>query len=269
MRASRAFIRPGMIGGNRRELSPETLGRNILRARIKGAFFDRPKVRRMIGEMNARVLSMLGKDIKEAAKAGIGRGKGRVTKAAQRRTGAGRVVEFVGGLYQDITTLSSGEPRPGGQPARSWAPKRWLYNDIINVYDSAKGTAVIGTLKSAPWLAQLHQFGGVITENAWRRGVGAARNAYLRRQSRVAGRDSSGRFTRGSGGPQANQYQYGLLRWHPAKSTPFRYSRKWERTSMTRTATYPARPYMQGSARVDKAVEKANERWRNQLRKAA
>jgi len=269
MRASRAFIRPGMIGGNRRELSPETLARNILRARIKGNFFDRPKVRRMIGEMNARVLSMLGKDIKEAAKAGIGRGKGKVTKAAQRRTGAGRPVEFVGGLYQDITTLSSGEPRPAGQPARSWAPKRWLYNDIQNWYDSATKTAVIGTNKSAPWLAQLHQFGGVITENAWRRGVGAARNAYLRRQSRVAGRDSAGRFTRGSGGPQANQYQYGLLRWHPEKAGPFRYAKKWERTSMTRTARYPARPYMQGSARVDKAVEKANERWRNQLRKAA
>jgi len=268
MRASRAFIRPGMIGGNRRELSPETLGRNILRARIKGNFFDKPKVRRMIGEMNARVLSMLGKDIKEAAKAGIGRGKGKVTKAAQRRTGAGRPVEFVGGLYQDITTLSSGEPRPAGQPARSWAPKRWLYNDIQNFYDSATGTAVIGTNKSAPWLAQLHQFGGVITENAWRRGVGAARNAYLRQRGNGRqGRDEKGRYTRSL--PQANQYEYGLLRWHPAKSTPFRYSRKWERTTMTRTATYPARPYMQGSARVDKAVEKANERWRNQLRKAA
>jgi phage gpG-like protein len=257
-----------MIGGNRRELSPETLGRNILRARIKGSFFDRQKVFRMIGEMNERVLGLLGKNVQEAAKAGIGRGKGRVKKAAQRRTGAGRVVEFVGGLYQDITTLSSGEPRPGGQPARSWAPKRFLYNDIMYFYDSAKGTAVIGTLKSARWLAQLHQFGGVITENAWRSGVGRARNAYLRQRGNGRqGRDEKGRYTRAL--PQANQYQYGLLRWHPAKSGPFRYSRKWERTSMTRTATYPARPYMQGSARVDKAIEKANERWRNQLRKAA
>lgn len=269
MRISRAFIRPGMIGGNRREVSSETLARNMLRVQIKGNFFDTAKVRRLVGDMNVQALGRLGKNVQEAAKAGIGRGKGRVTGAAQRRTGAGRVVEFVGGLYQDITTLSSGEPRGAGQPIRSWAPKRFLYNDIMYFYDASKGTAVIGTLKTPRWLAQLHQFGGTIQEVAWRRGVGAARNAYLRQQSRVAGRDSAGRFTRGSGGPQANQYEYGVLRWQPVKAGPFRYSRKWERTTMVRSATYPARPYMEGSAKVTKAVDKANEAWRNRLRKSA
>ena len=268
MRLSRAFIRPGMIGGNRREVSPETLARNMLRVQIKGNFFDRAKVRRLVGDMNVQALGRLGRNVQEAAKAGIGRGKGRVTGAAQRRTGAGRVVEFVGGLYQDITTLSSGEPRGAGQPIRSWAPKRFLYHDIMYFYDASKGTAVIGTLKSARWLAQLHQFGGTIQEVAWRRGVGAARNAYLRKRGNGRqGRDERGRFT--SALPQANQYEYGLLRWQPVKAGPFRYSRKWERTTMVRSATYPARPYMQGSAKVMKAVDKANEAWRNRLRKSA
>jgi len=260
---SRAFIRPGMVGGNRRAMSADTLGRLKLRASIHGNFFDRKKVARMIGRMNVNALSMLGKDIKQAAKAGIGRGKGKVTQAARRRAGRGKPVEFVGGLYLDITAYGSGTPRPAGQPIRSWAPRKWFYNDIVNFYDPGRGTAVIGTYKTAPWMAQLHQFGGVVKETAWRIGVGAARTAYLRsRGNGRQGRDEKGRFTNAL--PQANQYKYGALRWQVNKAG-FRGSRNWERTTMTRMANYPARPYMQGSAKVDAAVRKANEKWKNIL----
>jgi hypothetical protein len=261
---SRAFIRPGMIGGNRREVSAATLGRLKLRVSIKGNFFDRPKVAKMIGKMNAKVLSNLGHNIKNAAKAGIGRGKGKITGAARRRAGRGNPVEFVGGLYLDITAYGSGTPRPAGQPIRSWAPRKWFYNDIMDFYDPARVTAVIGTLKTPPWMAQLHQMGGTVKETAWRLGVGAARNAYLRRQSGGNGRNSKGQFTKGSGGPQKNQYEYGALQWVTNKGG-FRYSRNWEKTTITRMARYPARPYMQGSKRVDEAVRKANQKWRNML----
>jgi hypothetical protein len=260
---SRAFIRPGMIGGNRREMSADTLGRLKLRASISGSFFDKPKVARLIGAMNAKVLSNLGHNIKNAAKAGIGRGKGKVSQAAKRRAGRGAPVEFVGGLYLDITAYGSGTPRPAGQPIRSWAPKKWFYNDIVDFYDPARGTAVIGTYKTKPWLTQLHQFGGVVKETAWRIGVGAARNAYLSsRGNGKQGRDEKGRYT--SSLPQANQYQYGALQWVTNKGG-FRYSRNWEKTRITRMARYPARPYMAGSKRVDEAVRKANEKWRNML----
>jgi len=264
---SRAFIRPGMIGGNRREMSADTLGRLKLRASIRGNFFDRPKVARMIGKMNAKVLSMLGKDIKQEAKAGIGRGGGKVSAASRKRLGRGKPIEFVGGLYLDITGYSSGEPRASGQPIKSWSPKRWFYYDIMNFYDPARVTAVIGTLKTKPWLAQLHQFGGTVKQTAWRIGVGAARNAYLRKQAgrSAAGRDASGRFTKGQSlGPQRNQYEYGGLQWVIDKAG-FRYSRNWEKTTISRMARYPARPYMAGSKRVDEAVRKANEKWRNML----
>ena len=262
---SRAFIRPGMIGGNRREMSDATLGRLKLRASLRGNFFDRPKVSRMIGTMNARVLSMLGKDIKQEAKAGIGRGGGKVSAASRKRLGRGKPVEFVGGLYLDITNYSSGEPRPAGQPIKSWAPKKWFYYDIINVIDPARMTAVIGTYKTRPWLAQLHQFGGTVRQTAWRIGVGAARNAYLRQQAGGGGRDSKGRYTKGSGGPQKNQYKYGALIWQIDKAGRFKNSRNWDRTTITRMARYPARPYMAGSRRVDLAIQKANKKWKDQL----
>ena len=261
---SRAFIRPGMVGGNRREVSADTFGRLKLRASIRGSFFDRPKVARMIGAMNVKVLSNLGLNIKNAAKAGIGRGKGKVSQAAKKRAGRGTPVEFAGGLYVDVTAYGSGTPRPAGQPIRSWAPKKWFYYDIMDFYDPARGTAVIGTYKTKPWMAQLHQFGGIVKETAWRIGVGAARNAYLRKQSGGGGRDSKGRFKKGSGGPQKNQYEYGALQWVTDKGG-FRFSRNWDKTSITRMARYPARPYMAGSKKVDAAVAKANEKWRNML----
>jgi len=261
---SRAFIRPGMVGGNRREMSAATVGRLKLRASIKGSFFDKPRVSRMIGKMNARALSLLGRDVRQAAQQGIGRGKGKISGAAKRRAGRGKPVEFAGGLYLDITAYGSGTPRPAGQPIMSWSPRRWFYKDIMYFYDPARVTAVIGTLKTKPWLTQLHQMGGVVKETAWRIGVGAARNAYLRKQSGGGGRDSKGRFKKGSGGPQRNQYEYGALQWVTNKGG-FRYSRNWEKTSITRMARYPARPFMEGSKRVDAAVEKANEKWRNML----
>jgi len=117
---SRAFIRPGMIGGNRREMSGDTLGRLKLRASIRGNFFDKPKVARLIGKMNAKVLSMLGKDIKQAAQAGIGRSPPKVTKSARARLGRGKPIEFVGGLYLDITGYSGGEPRSAASVAVAW-----------------------------------------------------------------------------------------------------------------------------------------------------
>lgn len=265
---SRAFIRPGMIGGNRREMSADTLGRLKLRASIRGNFFDKPKVARMIGRMNAKVLSNLGLNIKNAAKAGIGRGSGRISQAARNRQGRGRPVEFAGGLYLDITGYSSGTPRAAGQPIKSWAPRKFMYYDIVNFYDPARGTVVIGTYKTKPRLAQLHQFGGTVRQTAWRIGVGAARNAYLRMSlgRSGAGRNSRGQYTRGrSLGPQANQYRYGALIWNIDSMGRFRNSRNWERTTMTRMARYPARPFMAGSRKVDEAVRKANEKWRNML----
>ena len=264
MRVSRAFIRPGQIGGNRMEMSAGTQMRLRLQVQIRKGM-DWGRVAKAVGDMNARCLKYCGKIVKNAAKTGIGRGAGKISGAAKKRMGRGQPVLFVGGLYQDITAYGSGEPRSPGQPIKSWAPKRFIYNDIVNFYDPSSRSVVIGTYKTAPWLAQLHQFGGVVKETAWRINVGIARQAYLQRPG--AGRDSSGRYAKGSGWRGKTKYEYGALRWQVDKAGRFRNSRNWERTTMTRMAKYPARPYMQESVRVSEAVRKANEIWRNQLKK--
>jgi hypothetical protein len=129
-------------------------------------------------------------------------------------------------------------------------------------WDDAKKSVVIGALK-ADWLGRLHEFGGSLVLRAYRIGVGAARNAFLRQKGfRRQGRDQRGRFT-----TNVNQgkIQYGALIW---SNKPLRSGRNWEATSITKVARYPARPYMQGAAGVQKVVARIRERFRNTLRKA-
>jgi hypothetical protein len=262
MRASRAWIRPGQIGGNRRSRSAETDLRLSLNFRIKSSFFDRASVGRMLDATNQRCLIKAGLDIKEASKKGIGQKPPAKTKSGRRAVRAGAVVEFAGGLYEDLTMVNSGKPRSAGNPIKSWGPKRFTYQDIKDYFDTSRKTAVIGAAK-ATWLNQLHEFGGTLRLRAWRTGVRAARNAYLRRRGNGRqGRDERGRYTTAL--PQANQFRYGLLVWTNKKP---RHSRNWEATTIVKTARYPARPFMQGARLVQKAVAKANEKWRNALRK--
>lgn len=218
----------------------------------------------MIDDMTFRCLSKAGLDVKQAAKKGIGNAAPKQTKAGLRAVKAGAIVEFEGGLYKDLTMLSSGKPRPAGSPVKSWAPKRYLYYSVVD--HMSRGvfgpTAVVGTYRS-PWLARLHEFGGTLQLTAWRIGVNAARNAYLReRGDGYQGRDEKGRFTTVLA--RANQFKYGSILW---TNKPLRYGRNWERTSMTKAARYPARPFMQGAKGVQKAVARANEKFRNALRR--
>jgi phage gpG-like protein len=246
-----------------RPRSSETHAKLVLQARIKSQFFDRAKVRKALEKANYEALRKAGRDIQEASKRGIGQAAPRQTKAGRKAVKAGAIVEFVGGLYQDLTMLGSGKPRPAGKPIKSWAPKRFAYRDVMFFWDDAKKSVVIGALK-ADWLGRLHEFGGSLVLRAYRIGVGAARNAYLRRRGfRGQGRDERGRFT--TNVARGNQYKYGALIW---SNKPLKSKRNWEATSITKVARYPARPYMQGAAGVQKVVARIRERFRNTLRKA-
>lgn len=249
-----------------RPRSAETSARIALQAKLRGQFFDTAKVRKQLERANYQALKNAGYHIKQIAKQGVGQNAPAKTKSGAKAVKAGAIVEFAGGLYRDLTMMSSGKPRAPGKPIKSWAPKRFMYYSIIDVWDQSRKSVVIGTYK-AFWLARLHEFGGSLTLRAYRIGVGAARNALLRRDARKAlGRDSKGRYTKGkSVGPRANQYEYGALLW---SSRPLR-KRNWEATTITKVARYPARPYMQGAARVIAAVAKIREKFRNTLKKAA
>jgi hypothetical protein len=229
--------------------SAEFRGRLALRFKVRRGFFDVPAVRRTLGETTFRALSKAGNDVREATKRGIGQRAPKKTKKWKRKAGIGRLTEFHGGLYQDITPYGSGKPRPAGQPAKSWAPKRFLYRDIFDYYDRSSKSVVIGPEKAA-WLNQLHEFGGTLPLTAYRIGV---RAAYIARERRRKGR-AVPRLPNG-------EYNVGGLLW---TSRGFR-SRNWERTSLTRQVRYPARPYM-GSANVQKALAKLPQYFRDKVR---
>lgn len=247
-------IRPGQRGGNRRQASGETLGRRAIKARIKGQFFDRAKMRRLLERANYEALRKAGMDIRQASKKGIGQAAPKKTKAGDRAVKAGQLVEFAGGLYRDLTMLASGKPRPAGKPPKSWSPKRWLYNDIVYFWDQSRKSVVIGALK-ADWLARLHEFGGTVTLTAWRIGVSAARRAKL---ARDAGRPIP---NRANGDPDV-----GSILW---TQRGFRGSRNWDKTTITKSARYPRRPFMAGAAGVQKVLARIQQRFRDTIRRAA
>lgn len=234
---------------------------------VKGSFFNTAKVRRSMDEMTFRCLYNAGYAVKQAAKKGVGNKEPKIFKRDRAAMAKASVIEYDGGLYQDISRMSTGRPRAPGKPIKSWGPKRFMYYDIMDFMSRGMfgPTVVIGPYKAA-WLARLHEFGGTLGMTAYRLGEGAARNAWLRREARKeVGRDSKGRFTRGKNvGPQANQLRYGAIVWAARRPK----GKSWKPTNLFRIARYPARPFMQGAAGVQKAAAKANEKFRNALRKA-
>ena len=258
-----AFPKSAALGGQ--VIAESTQAKLRWQIKVKGQFFSNLKIKKMMDDMTYRSLYNAGYAVKQAAKKGIGNSPPKQTATGVRVVRAGQIVEFQGGLYRDLTMLGSGKPRPPGSPIKSWAPKRFMYYDIGDWLERGGTfgwTVVIGP-KKVQWLNRLHEFGGTLQLTAYRIGVGAARNAYLRREA-GRGRDSRGRFTRG-GGAQANQFEYGAIIWANKR---MRNSRNWERTTMTKSARYPARPFMQGAAGVQKAAAKANLKFRNMLRKS-
>jgi len=228
-----------------RKISSATVERRLGVIRVKTALFDMRALSRSIGRVNGKTLTIVGRDVQEAAKRGIG-------QVAPSRTGGKRrgfreddVQEITGGLYVDATQYGKGKPRQPGKPVKSWGPKRWMYRDIVAYMDSPRGTVVIGPYK-APWLNQLHEFGGSLMQTLYRQGVGTAYRAL--QQKRRTGKqplDSNGRPESGS-----------IIWSHRGVRSP----RHWEKTTITRSINVPARPFMQGAAGVQRAMAKAN-RW--------
>ncbi len=207
--------------------------------KIRRQIADLQRLSKSIGDVNNKTLSLCGRDIQEAAKRGVG-------QAAPKRRAAGSpvVVEINGGLYVDAT-YESGAPRKAGRPVKSWAPNRFLYRDIVYFLDASTGTVVVGPYK-APWLNQLHEFGGKVVQVAFLAGKKAAERAYSIR--RKTGRDWVG----GDGRPVRGRVTW--VRHGDSVPSGFAVS------STTRVASYPARPFIQGAAGVRKALAKAS-RW--------
>jgi phage gpG-like protein len=218
-------------------------------------------MRKRIEKGNYKAIHYAGANVWQAAKRGIGQAAPKQTAAGTKAVKAGAIIEFVGGLYRDLTMLNSGKPRAAGKPIKSWGPRRFFYNNVRTAWDNSRKSIVIGPAWAQD-IARLHQFGGTVTLTAWRIGVGAARQAYLDRQARSqnGGRDASGKFLKRQ--ETGRKYEYGAIIW---SQKGFKNSRNWDKTTITKSARYPARPYMRGAAGVERAITKIREAFRNTL----
>jgi hypothetical protein len=201
------------------------------------------QMRARIEKGNYKALKFAGRDVWQAVKRGIGQGDTKPTKAGQKAVKAGELIEFANGLYRDITMLGRGKPRSAGKPIKSWSPKRFYYNSILTFWDGGRKSVVIGPYRGAK-LANLHQFGGTLQLTAYRTG---ARDAYNAKQARDAGKPL-GRVP--------------LIIWSHKRP---RNARNWDKTTITKSARYPARPFMRGSAGVEKVIERIRLRFRDTL----
>ena len=207
--------------------------------KIQRQIADLQRLSKSIGDVNNKTLSLVGRDVYEAAKRGVGQ-----TAPKKKRAGRPVYVEIDGGLYRDLSA-ESGRPRAAGKQPKSWAPLRFLYRDIAYFLDASAGTVVVGPYRE-PWLNQLHEFGGSVQQTAWLVGRKAAAIAMSVR--RKTGKPWIG----SSGKPVA-----GTVIWSPRPAST---TAEFKRSSTSRTARYPSRPFIQGAASVQKALSRAN-RW--------
>jgi len=218
-------------------------------------------MRKRVEKGNYQALRFAARDVWQAAKRGIGQSAPKQTKAGNASVKSGEIVEFLNGLYRDLTMLSSGKARPAGKPIKSWSPKRFVYSSLFSYWDNSKKSVVIGPTKGHE-LARLHQFGGTLRLTAYRTGV---RAAYEANQEKLARGKNGGR---GPGGkflpkePLNRKHQYGAIIWSHKQP---RNTRNWDRTTITKTARYPSRPFMRGAAQVEKVIERIRLRFRDTL----
>ena len=222
----------------------QSAGTAAFRMKVRGGFFDRPAIKRMLGKANLKAMNRAGMDIHRAAKDAIGGRSPKVTKAFKKANFA-KLFNVKGGLFHDLTPYGSGKPRPPGKPAKSWGgegsgKERWLYNSLRFYHDKGRRSVVVGPERT-PWLARLHEYGGTVDQRLYITGHEMARRA--KKQMR-----KNGFLNKLPNGQPA----VGLAMW--ARANRVRGLRGWE-VAGHRTARYPARPFMR-SNKVKQKIRK-------------
>lgn len=217
--------------------------------KVRGNFFDTPRLKRLLDDANREALSRCGVRIQMAAHRGIGQRAPARTKSWANRMRGQSLEQINGGLYRNITPYNSGKPRAAGRPVLSWNPKRFLYKSIMFYWQQSSRSVIIGPDK-APWLVRLHEFGGSMRMQAYAIGVDQARIARRRRDRG----QPIAKFANGM--PRT-----GVVLW---SSRGIRTGGLWTRLGVSRTARYPARPYM-GSQSVQTALSKLPEEFKDRI----
>lgn len=129
-------------------------------ARFKGSSkfqWNKGKLRRLIGEAAADALKKAGADCRRTSQRQMRGGSQPTGKKSPGTPKLWKVGERSGG----IPMVAAVYQVPAANKVTSWAPKAFLRNDIQYDYDYRTSSVVVGPSK-APWLNQLHEFGGAV-----------------------------------------------------------------------------------------------------------
>jgi len=155
---------------------------------------DDKRVRRKLGEANAKALKIVGMRVQEKAQRAmsnrsplqqpklvkIGTAQGSGDSGGKRRDSRGRFLRDTGGP-RDLVAMVTRVPKP--DRVTSWKTGRngkgFLRADIRYAYDPFRGSVVIGPA-TIPKLNALHEFGGSETIHFYAAGGGPKRSRKFR-----------------------------------------------------------------------------------------
>lgn len=116
--------------------------------------FSKEKLRRLVGDAAAEALQKAGLWVRRTTQRGMVGG----STTSGRRPRSSPVFRIYGEKdgYPVVGAITQ---VPRDDKVSTWAPRAFLRNDIQSDYDFSTKSVVVGPSK-APWLNQLHEFGG-------------------------------------------------------------------------------------------------------------
>lgn len=119
--------------------------------------WHREGLRKLIGEAAAKSLQRAGLEVRKSTQRGIVGGSTRSGRRPSSRPKLWRV-----GQHDGFDAVAIVNKVPRTDRVSSWAPQAFLRNDIQSDWDNRTQSVVVGPSK-APWLNQLHEFGGAMS----------------------------------------------------------------------------------------------------------
>ena len=116
--------------------------------------WNKDKLKKLIGEAAAQALQKAGLEVRRITQRGMVGGS-----TTSGRTGRKNPVFRIYGEKDGYPVVGAITKVPREGKVSSWAPKAFLRNDIQSDWDAGTKSVVVGPSK-APWLNQLHEFGG-------------------------------------------------------------------------------------------------------------
>jgi len=121
--------------------------------------WNKDGLKRLVGEAAAQALQKAGLHVRRTTQRGMVGG----STTTGRRPRSTHVFRQYG-EKDGLPVVGAFRQVPRDDKVSTWSPRAWLRNDILSDWDNSTKSVVVGPSK-APWLNQLHEFGG--TEHYW------------------------------------------------------------------------------------------------------